>query len=290
VLDDLDSSLTQMINDAPQQHLPELRAADVSFMTPDRMFAPGQPTVSLFLYEVRENRDLRDPRPVVERQGDGYAVRRAPVRADCSYIVTTWAAGAAGPARIAAEHQLLGQALLWLSGFPVIPDRYLQGVLGAPVRIYPPPAMVAHLDPNQHAGDFWTAMGIPPRPAFYLTVTIELAQPLDALVGPLVTTGIIDVRTDEGQETPWIRIGGRVVEQPPGLGQPPGPGIGGAVVDILELALRTRSGDEGRYTFPRVPPGAHTVRVVAQGFQPEIQPLVVPGGPDNYVVALTPLP
>ena len=286
MFNDLDSTLTQVLNDAPVPELQDLRDADVSFETPDRTFTPAQSTVNLFLYEVRENRNLRDPRPIVERDSarNRFVRRQPPLRADCSYIVTTWGAGAAGPARVAAEHRLLGQALTWLSRFPTIPDAYLQGVLDAPGRIYPPPAMAAQLDPNQNAGDFWAALGIAPRPAFYLTVTVELSLDPAGVKGDLVTTRFTEFSVNGAADQPWIQIGGRVV------GQTAGEGVADAVVDIVDLGLRTRSGVEGRYTFTRVPPGAHTVRVVAGGFQVNTQPLVVPGRPEDYVVELTPIP
>jgi hypothetical protein len=276
MFNDLDASLTQLINDAP---MAQLRNADVSFVTPENAFAPGQPTVDLFLYEVRENRNLRDSRPIVERNGNDFTSRPAPLRADCAYIVTTWTAGPVGAARIAAEHQLLGQALAWLSRFPTVPDRYLQGALGSLDRLYPPPALVAQSDPNQNAGDFWVAMGIPPRPAFGLTVTVEIALG-DPVSGHLVATHSAVVAGD----APWVGVGGRIVDSTAG------DAIEDAVVDILDLRLRTRSGAEGRYAFPRVVPGAHQIRVVGRGFQPRTQPLTVPGRPEDYVVELTPLP
>ena len=286
MFNDLDSTLTQVLNDAPVPELQDLRNADVSFETPDRTFTPAQESVNLFLYEVRENRGLRDPRPIVERDHDRHRFvrRQPPLRADCSYIVTSWGVGVTGPARVAAEHRLLGQALTWLSRFPTIPDRYLQGLLGAPERIYPPPTMVAQLDPNQNAGDFWAALGIAPRPAFYLTVTVELALDPAGVRGDLVTTRRTEFYVEGEADLPWIQIGGRIVDQPTGDGVPE------AVVDLVDLDLRTRSGDEGRYSFTRVPPGTHTVRVVATGFQVNTQPLVVPGRPEDYVVALTPIP
>jgi hypothetical protein len=283
VFNDLDSTLTQLLNDAPTPELQQLRNADVSFETPDRTFTPQQSTVNLFLYEVRENRHVRDPRPLIERDGQRYLRRRPPLRADCSYITTTWATGPAGAARVAAEHRLLGQALTWLGRFPTIPDQYLQGVLTDPDRIYPPPTMVAQLDPNQHAGDFWAALGVAPRPAFYLTVTVELG--LDTGIGvDVVTTRVTRSRTTGGQDERWIQIGGRIVSQAGGGG------VADATVDILDLGLRTRSGEDGRYSFPHVSSGAHMVRVVASGFQVNSRPLVVPGRPDDYVVTLAPIP
>ena len=282
MFDDLDASLVQLINDAPVAELPELRLADVSFVTPESTFSPAQPTVDLFLYEVRENRDKRDSRPIVERNGDRFTTRPAPLRTDCAYIVTTWATGAPAATRVAAEHKLLGQALSWLSRFGALPDRYLQGGLGAPDRLYPPPTLVAQSDPNQNAGDFWVAMGIPPRPAFGLTVTVELSLG-GPVSGDLVVTRLGVFEAARMPDAGWISLGGRVVDTA-------GDGIEDAVVDILDLDLRTRSGLEGRYAFPRVPAGAHTIRVVGRGFTPKTQPLGVPGRPEDYLVELTPLP
>jgi Pvc16 N-terminal domain/Carboxypeptidase regulatory-like domain len=284
MFDDLDASLAQLLHDAPATEMPQLRNADVTFVTPESAFSPGQSTVDLFLYEVRENRELRNSLPIVERDGDRFTTRPAPVRADCAYIVTTWAAGPPGPARVAAEHQLLGQAVAWLSRFGTLPDRYLQGQLGLPDRIYPPPALVAQHDPNQNAGDFWVAMGIPPRPAFGLTVTVELDLGAAVVAGDLVTTLFTGFVASGASDGVWISIGGRVVDD---VG---GEGIEDAVVDVTDLSLRTRSQAEGRFSFPRVPEGSHTIRVVGRGFAPKTQPLVVPARPQDYLVELTPLP
>ena len=59
---DLDSTLQAILDDpaAPAQ----LLAADVSFETPEKGYAPGQPTVNLFLFDVHENRSVRDPVPI----------------------------------------------------------------------------------------------------------------------------------------------------------------------------------------------------------------------------------
>ena len=47
---DLDSTLTAILDDGTAPT--ELHDADVSFETPDRNFAPAQPTENLFLFEV----------------------------------------------------------------------------------------------------------------------------------------------------------------------------------------------------------------------------------------------
>jgi hypothetical protein len=280
MFNDLDSTLTALLNDAPLAELPELHGADVSFETPDKNFAPAQATVDLFLYEVRENRELRDPEPIVERL-NGIAVRRPPpIRADCSYIITTWSLGTTGAARIAAEHRLLGQALQWLSRFATIPAQYLQGSLTDPQRIYPLPTMVAHLDPDQHAGEFWTALGIPPRPGFYLTVTTEL--PLGAGVeGPLVTTTLSDYGAEE-----QINLGGVVRD---GAGAPV-PGVWVGLEWPLDPATNrrpkqasTRTDASGRFIFTWVQRGAgYALRASATGHTDVTRPIDVPSPSGEY--------
>jgi len=274
---DLDNTLAQVLNDSAAPI--ELFNANVSFITPDKNFTLAGPTVNLFLYEVKENRDLRDPTPIIEKNGDRFVRKEPPLRVDCSYIVTAWS-NAVGDARVVEEHRLLAQALLWLSRFPTIPADKLQGSLAN--QIYPPPTLVAQMDPNKSAGDFWFALGISPRPAFYLVVTIAMDLDL-AIEGPLVTTRSTNVEAGAGAgEEQWVQIGGRVATAG-------GVGIPDALVDMPDAGLRARSDADGRYSFVRAPLGAHNIRVVATGFQPKTQPLTVPGKPEDYDVTLIPL-
>lgn len=193
----LDRVLKAMLDDprmAPA--LQPLLDADVSFVTPDRPYKPGQETINLFLYETRENRELRDAEPIVETRNGISIRRRPPLRVDCTYMVTAWSKKT-GHDKVAAEHQLLSLALNWLSRFPTIPERYLQVSPPTPPpgppqyvmsgQIFPPPTMVAQLEGAKSAAEFWSALGIAPRPYFNLTVTItmDLAQEVE---GALVTT------------------------------------------------------------------------------------------------------
>lgn len=207
----LDTTLEKILNDAaaPMQ----LRNAGVSFETPDKNYKPSTPdtAVNLFLYEVKENRELRDPVPITENVGNIYVQRRPPVRVDCSYLVTAWTDGVTGAIKIRLEHQLLSQAFLWLSRFPIIPANYWQGSLSNPPQPFPPPTMVAQWDGGKNKGEFWTALGIPPRPYFNLIVTIamDLNQQIE---GSLVTTMITGYRQDDDAATreERINIGGLV--------------------------------------------------------------------------------
>jgi hypothetical protein len=197
---------------------------------------------------------------------------------DCSYIATTWGTGAAGAARVAAEHRLLGQALIWLSRFPTIPAHYLQGVLTSPLRIYPLPTMVAQMDPNQHAGDFWTAMGIAPRPAFYLIVTTELPLSFPT-EGPLVTTadvGYLQAGQPASREE-WINFGGQVRD----AGGAPVPGSS----VLLDPAGRMEVTDaDGHFRFDKVAVGGYTLRARAPGHPDVSRAVEVPEPSGEYDV------
>src|SRR5690242_15830063 len=194
---DLDSTLKKVLNDAAMNAAPftppltELLNAEKSFITPDKTFGTNlaKATVNLFLYDVKENRDLRDPTPILERSSSGFVRRQPPVRVDCSYIVTAWSKDT-NDNQVIEEHRLLAQALLWLTRFPTIPTQYLQGNMTT--QPYPLMMWVAQIDPNKNAGEFWDALAIPPRAAFYLTVTVAMELGL-ADSGSLVTTRFTDL-------------------------------------------------------------------------------------------------
>jgi hypothetical protein len=275
VFQDLDKTIEKILddNDAPAA----LKAAQVSFITPDKNLPLTGATVDLFLYEVKENRELRDPTPIVEKVGASFVRREPPLRVDCSYIVTTWAdPNATGEAKVAEEHLLLAQALRWLSRFPTIPKIYRQGTLAN--QLYPPPTMVAQMDPNKNAGDFWLALGIPPRPAFYLVVTITMDLNVEVAEGPPVVTKEIRLN---GEST--FEIGGTVSND--ATSAP----IVNARVLMLETGRQTATDDLGRFRFNDLAAGNYTLRVSATGFATQDNLIAVPGTVLNeYDVSLTP--
>ena len=171
MFNDLDATLRAVLADSAAPA--DLGSADISFETPGKDFSPGRPTVNLFLYEVQENRSLRESAPILERTGDQFASSQPPVRMDCAYMVTAWSAKS-GASKAEEEHRLLGLALLWLNRFPLIEDGFMQGGLASPPQPFPLPTQVAQLKEDQSNGQFWTALGVPPRPAFSLTVTIAM--------------------------------------------------------------------------------------------------------------------
>jgi Pvc16 N-terminal domain len=179
MLDDLDRTLRGLIG----AEVADLPADHLHFEPPDGDFTPAVPAVNLFLYDVRENRQLRSNDWQLDRPGDGSVTkRRTPRRVDCSYLITAWAGDPL------SEHLLLGQVLHALLRSPVIGGDIPQGQLAGqelPTSILQPTLL-------QGIGEFWQAMGNKPRAAVHLTVTVA------------VDTGV-SVTTTEVRE-PAIRI------------------------------------------------------------------------------------
>lgn len=196
---DLDATLKALL-EAPDAPAP-VRGATVSFVTPERGVELKGLTINLYLYEVKENRSLRDPVPMTQLTSSGFTRRQPPLRVDCTYLVTAWS-DQTGSTKVTQEHELLGLALAWLSRFAEIPRDRLRGELAgnAPApptfveQDQPLPTMIAQADGKPNMGEFWTALGQPPRPCFTLTITValDLAQPAGE-EGPLVTEKVIEL-------------------------------------------------------------------------------------------------
>lgn len=276
---DLDSTLQAILDDAAAPA--QLQAADVSFETPEKGYTPGQKTVNLFLFDVHENRNFRDPVPIRSLNGTIYERKPPPLRVDCSYLVTTWSNNV-GALKVAEEHLLLGQALLWLSRFPVIPDPFLQGSLAG--QPFPPPSLVAQLE-GQNVNEFWNALGTPPRPAFTVIVTIAMDLDVSIPEGPPVV--LKEMRLEQidvpASQEIWFQVAGTIRDAATTMP------VAGATVTLLELARSTTSDDEGHFSFSQIEAGSFTLRVAAAGFSSLDTAVSVPGIVLNaYDVNLSP--
>jgi hypothetical protein len=197
LIDDLDKSLERLLKVA----LPASIAAQatISFAAPDDQFPPSTvklPAIDLFLYDVRENTDLRTNEWRVTRQSNGTATTQAPpVRIDCSYMVTAWASDSS-PTRPQDEHRLLSEVMKVLLAHGTLPAAILQGAL----RGQEPPLPSSSLQPGrlQSIGEFWQALGGKPKAALSYTVTVgvEAAPPIDT--GPVVTDKQLRFRSGTG--------------------------------------------------------------------------------------------
>jgi hypothetical protein len=278
VFQQLDSALAALLADAAMPAaLQELRGAQTSFLTPEKGYPIDSDTVNLFLYETKENRELREPLPVKQTLGGISARRRPPLRVDCSYMVTTWSTQC-GVDKITAEHLLLGQAFNWLSRFPRLPLEFFPTAARSG-QVFEPPTLVAQMDGAKSAGEFWHALGIPPRPYFNVMVTVAMdldTKVEDALVTSL-TTDILMLGTDAREAR--VLIGGTVRGGPDRLP------VANAWVRLDPRGETAVSDSRGRFVFEQAPRDRLlTLRARALGFDHEavLQNFVVPSPTGAY--------
>ena len=163
---DLDKTLATFIER-------ELAVANVtvSFATPDGDFPPvdvSLPAIDLFLYDIRENMELHSNDRTVERRNGRVYRQQAPIRIDCSYLITAWSS-ATNP--IDDEHRLLGEVMKILLRHRELPADVLQGEL---VGLAPPVrARSARTGYLQSLGEFWQAMGGKPKASLHYMLTVS---------------------------------------------------------------------------------------------------------------------
>jgi Pvc16 N-terminal domain len=193
---DLDETIATLLRrDLPPSLVEQVQ---ISFATPDDQFPPQSvvlPAIDLFLYDIRENLELRSSEVYLERRSDGTATRtRAPVRVDFSYLVTAWASESV-PDPAEDEHRLLGEVMRILLRYRTIPEDMLQGVL----RGQQPPLPASSLQPGrlQSLGEFWQALGGKPKAAlnYQVTVSVDVAAPQEV---QLVTDKVLKIRLERG--------------------------------------------------------------------------------------------
>jgi Pvc16 N-terminal domain len=170
LLHELDQTLAALL----KRELPGRDQITVSFAAPDDQFSVKLPAVDLFLYDVRENLELRSNDDIIERQADLTSIRfQPPVRVDASYLITAWP-GVGGGQDDASEdeHKLLSSVMRALLRFPKLPRELLKGSLATQDL----PLPVSTLQPGrlQSLGEFWQALGGKPKAALNYTVTLSI--------------------------------------------------------------------------------------------------------------------
>jgi hypothetical protein len=233
---------------------PPLRDAAIRFDRPTDPYSLDQTTVNLFLFEVKENLELRSNETVVRRVGGQSLVEPPPYRADCQYLVTAWPVGGADLPK--QEHQLLAQLLQLFAGTPTLPNAFLTPNLL--LQEPPLPVVLVRPDGVRNPAEFWAAIGNRIKPSLVLSVTVSL-EVFDIGALPTVITSEIRLKTQPGGavlDAPFFRIGGTVVN---GAAAP----VANASVRIVERGRSTLSDAEGRFSLAAIPAGSFTLRVTA---------------------------
>ncbi|CAN7513018.1 Pvc16 family protein [Variovorax sp. LjRoot84] len=257
---------------------PPLRDAAIRFDRPTDPYALDQTTVNLFLFEVRENLELRSNESVTRRVGGQSFVEPPAYRANCLYLVTAWPVG--GTDLPKQEHQLLAQVLQLIAGAPVIPPAFLTPQL----QLQEPtlPMMVVQPDGVRNPAEFWAAIGNRIKASLLVSVTVSL-QVFDTAEYPSVISSGIRLKTVPGGadlDAPFFRIGGTVLD----AASAP---VVNAGVSVVERGRSTLTDAEGRFSLSALPGGNFTLRVTA-GAVTQDRAIVVPAPAlGGYDVQLT---
>lgn len=251
MLNDLDESLRLLlIQDLPRvTERIEATGFDVSFEVPNREFRSRltRPTLSLYLYNIQENRDFRGRVWGAARHNGSVTTHRPAVRLDCQYMITAWSN------EVEDEHRLLTGAARVLFRNPVLPPGILQGALSDGYEIT---TEVAQPDNFKDVVDIWTVLDNDLHPSVRVKVTIPLELDVEYTT-PSVTGHGLNMDSPDWHPGPTspIRFSGRVEQD----GKP----VTGALIRI-DYASGTTD-DRGEFALNNVTPGRQLVWVRANG-------------------------
>jgi len=262
---DLDESLRQLlIREVPLSP----NDVDIVFQRPDRdnVARFTKPTVNLFLFDLSENRDLRETGWGVTRNGGGIATLRwPPLRVDLRYLVTVWAQ------EVDDEHRLLYHLYRTLRRLAELPEEGREGLIQGQVK---PLHLLVEDTELKTILDVWGVLDNHMQPSFVLKTTV--AVDLDAVrQAPVVRTATTRVRPGDFPAETRHRISGRVLDAD---GKP----VSGARVRSLRRLAETDAG--GRFVL-HLPDGPSDLTVSIPGREDASQTVTPPG---DFDIALGP--
>lgn len=286
MLADLDETIKKLlVEDMPVKN----GEIDIKFDQPKREWSAKltKPTVNFFLYDLRENVELRQAQYQKVNNGsarDNLArMKKAPHRMDCYYMMTTWAAEAED------EHRLMTRTLMSLFRHPFLPEHLLEGTLQNPK--FPLSTQVARHDKLTNPAEIWSALDNEMRPTICYTITLAL-DPWTEVEGPIVRTLILRAGKssslpvykefdDEKVDYEFIYIGGTIRTKT--KDKDPIPGLS---VAIKGTGLFDTTDDLGRYTLGGLAEGDHTLVVWPPKGKPREKKISIPADDGDYDVDL----
>jgi hypothetical protein len=282
MLADLDETIKQLlVTEMPIRN----GEIDVNFDQPKREWSARltKPTVNFFLYDVRQNVELRQFQ--WERvNGNGRpnvaTLKRPPLRIDCHYMITTWAAEPED------EHRLLTRTLLTLFRYAKLPPDRLYGKLEG--IEYDISTKLASHDKLTNSAEIWSALDNELRPSisYLLTMTLDPWTPIEE---PMVRSLAMkpnwldsnppdaDARDRSGQpqKEQYVVAGTvRLANEETAVPQ--------AQVALANTGHSDQTDENGRYILRGLPAGTYTFLITtADGQQLSLErPIPAPDG--NY--------
>ena len=265
---DLDEALRKLLRRELERH--GFEGVEIAFDAPSKDWSGKltNPTVDLFLYDLREAVERASISPA-EKRGNGQAiVTPPPLRLELTYSVTAWTKA------VEDEHRLLSQVLAILFSHKKLPADLLgDSALNGGSVLAEADTSVGR--PREEKADFWSSVGGTYKASIDYVVHITVESGASFVRGPEVRTQTLRTRIADGPArtmTEMTRIGGTLRDA---AGEP----VPNAWVAVPEAGLWAVSDGEGRYRFDRIRPGSHRVIArTASGDEAEAT-IEVPGAP-----------
>jgi len=186
MLKDLDETLKLLLSNNLKNDVIDQRGYKISFEPPSQELENEGTIINLFLYDIRENVELRSSVRSwdMSMKKEGVSKRVfASTRVDCSYLITVWTnrpqsnRDDSNQVPFLYEHQILGEIMQILVRSRYIPSTILQGTLKK--QELPVPIISLRSGQVQNLGEFWQAIGGKPKASIHCTVTIPVPYVVD---------------------------------------------------------------------------------------------------------------
>lgn len=255
---------------------PELALAQIAFERPSDNFNPAQPTLSLYLYDVRENTELRTSQGTVEFRNGVVVMQRPALRVAASYVLTAWSGSASGDEALLSEQRLLSQALQVLAAHPRLPQSCLVGNLVDQVPALP--VITAQAEGQKNPAEFWTSLNNKLRPS--LTVMVTFSMPIgEPEQAPLVIASEIVLSSDGATRIHGFRIGGRITDAANAA-------LADASVSLPGKGLLAMTDSAGHYSLGTVAAGTYSLQVSSGALKRDVSVKVPPPNATAYDIQL----
>ncbi len=246
MLADLDETLRVLLKRELARH--GFDGVDIAFDAPARDWSSqlSNPTVNLFLYDLRESAENRPTEWRTDRGNGHHREIRPPMVMECSYAVTAWTQA------VEDEHRLLSQVLGVLFAFPELPSHVLGGRLPETAERFAIEGKIGQAKSDGKA-DFWSAVGGQYKASLDYVITLACESGVALERGPEVRTQTVMPRLIDGPASTILemhRFGGKIVGAD---GEP----LADVWISMPEIGLFAATNAQGRFRLDRVPPGSH---------------------------------
>jgi hypothetical protein len=244
---DLDEALRLLLKRELAKH--GFEGVEIAFDAPSKEWSSKltNPTVDLYLYDLREASDRAEMTPVEQRTNGQATVISPPLQLELSYAVTAWTKA------VEDEHRLLSQVLAILFSYRRLPGELLEGLLDGGTSLRNAETSVGR--PREEKADFWTSVGGQYKASIDFVVHITVQSGVTSTRGPEVRTQTIRTGSMDARRrtmTELHRLGGTLRDA---AGAP----VADAWVTLPETGRWTATNREGRFIVERLEPGLHAL-------------------------------